>query len=100
MDKQLKAKLAEVIGPTAAATLLEDLLPKGVVCFGLYFLGYFHLHTFLVIISFVYVFMSFALHPKTAQKIKLLLTPFKAGIFLDLIFMSNFPPKQSRVKCT
>ena len=99
MDKQLKAKLAEVIGPTAAATLLEDLLPKAVVCFGLYLLGYFHLHTFLVIIAFVYVFMSFALHPKTAQKIKLLLTPFKAGIFLDLISKSNFP-KKSRVKCT
>ena len=82
--------LVGVMGPTAYRTLTEDLLPKAVVAFGLYFLGYFHLHTFLVIVSVVYVVMSFTLDPKTFRRIMLILTPYKALIIFVLHTISRF----------
>ena len=49
-------------------------------CLGLYLLGYFHLHTFLVVIACTYVFLSLAIDTETARKIQLVLWPYKVPL--------------------
>ena len=55
-------------------------ISKAVCCLGLYLLGYFHLHTFLVVIACAYVFLSLAIDTETARKIQLVLWPYKVPL--------------------
>ena len=54
-----------------------DLLPKVSIWAGLYFLGYFHLHTFLLILGTVYIGMYVLLDTKSMAKVKQMLSPNK-----------------------